>query len=168
MKISKRMVDVNETHTVGICSMNIYPSGPLMAGAVIGSPFLSDFYQVYDMTRNQMGLVPSLFTNPYNDDGLYTSSKTENTRIKKERPILTWISFAVFFIVFFIRNVIMHHAEYFRDAFDEDNNTPKQKVDLWGYENILPPPAPDSYEPLAQEEPEVKPKEEGDEDGEDK
>merc|ERR1711862_958734 len=31
---------------------------------VLGSPFLNDYYQVYDMTRNQIGLVPSTYTNP--------------------------------------------------------------------------------------------------------
>lgn len=43
MRISRRMVDVNETDTVGICSVNIYP-GEMTAGAIIGTPFLDDFY----------------------------------------------------------------------------------------------------------------------------
>ena len=31
---------------------------------MLGSPFLNDYYQVYDMTRNQIGLVPSSYVNP--------------------------------------------------------------------------------------------------------
>ena len=124
MEISRRMVDVNETATSGICSLNIYPGAP-NTGAVIGTPFLNDYYQVYDQERNQMGLVPSVFTNPYNDEGLFTSSKTENTREKKERVVLIWLSFGSFFIAFFVRNVFMHHMRTVRDAFEEDNNTEK-------------------------------------------
>ena len=30
---------------------------------VLGSPFLNDYYQVYDMNRHQVGLVPSAFAN---------------------------------------------------------------------------------------------------------
>jgi len=100
------------------------------------------------MTRNQMGLVPSIYTNPENDDGIFTSSKIENTRVKLERPLLMWSSFGVFFICFFIRNVFMHHISTTRDAFEEDNNTPKEKVSLWGYENILPQPQDESYLPI--------------------
>lgn len=28
---------------------------------VLGTPFLNDYYQVYDMQRNQIGLVPSIY-----------------------------------------------------------------------------------------------------------
>jgi len=38
----------------------------------------------------------------------------------------------------------MHHISSVRDAFDKDNNTGKEKVNLWGYENILPDPASES------------------------
>jgi hypothetical protein len=31
---------------------------------VLGSPFLNDYYQVYDIQRNQIGLVPSIYANP--------------------------------------------------------------------------------------------------------
>ena len=48
MEISKRMVDVNETGTSGICSLNIYPSVMSQAKVIIGTPFLNDYYQVYD------------------------------------------------------------------------------------------------------------------------
>ena len=132
MEISRRMIDVNETANSGICSLNIYPGAP-NSGPVIGTPFLNDYYQVYDQTRNQIGLVPSIYTNPYNDDGLFTSSKIENTREKKERVVLIWLSFGSFFIAFFVRNVFMHHIRSVRDAFEEDNNTNKEKVNLWGY-----------------------------------
>ena len=83
--------------------------------------------------------------NPYNDDGLYTSSKIEATHKKIDKPILIWSSFAFFFICFFIRNVIMHHIGYVRDAFAEDSHTNKQKVNIWGYENIVPLPEEESY-----------------------
>ena len=79
---SARMVDVNEIQSSGICSLNIYPS-TLATGAVIGTPFLDDYYQVYDMTRNQIGLVPSDFVNPENNDGLFTSSAPRNTHAVK-------------------------------------------------------------------------------------
>jgi hypothetical protein len=78
-----RMVDYNEDHPTGICSLNIYPS-TLATGAVIGTPFLDDYYQVYDQERSQIGLVPSIFTNPYNDDGRFTSSPVENVHAKKD------------------------------------------------------------------------------------
>lgn len=105
---------------------------------------------MYDLTRNQIGLVPSVYTNPYNDEGIFTSSKMENTHKKNdyiqiERTINTWLSFAGLFITFFIRNVIIHHTSFVRDAFDEDGSTPKRRVNFWGYENVLPP-APDAYE----------------------
>lgn len=28
---------------------------------ILGSPFLNDYYQIYDMKRNQVGLVPSIY-----------------------------------------------------------------------------------------------------------
>jgi len=30
---------------------------------ILGTPFLNLFYQVYDMRRNQVGLVPSIYAN---------------------------------------------------------------------------------------------------------
>ena len=30
---------------------------------ILGTPFLNLFYQVYDMDRNQVGLVPSIYVN---------------------------------------------------------------------------------------------------------
>ena len=89
--------------------------------------------------------MPSIYTNPYNDDGLFTSSKMENTREKKERVVLLWLSFGGFFIAFFVRNVFMHHIKTVRDAFNTDNNTGKEKINLWGYENIRADPASDDY-----------------------
>ena len=44
------------------CTFGIY--GQKDKRWVLGSPFLNDYYQVYDMTRNQIGLVPSVYTNP--------------------------------------------------------------------------------------------------------
>lgn len=88
--------------------------------------------------------MPSIYTNPYNDDGIFTSSKIENTRDKKERVVLLALSFGGWFIAFFVRNFFMHHMSSVRDAFDKDNNTGKEKVNLWGYENILPDPASES------------------------
>lgn len=44
------------------CTFGIY--GQKDKRWVLGSPFLNDYYQVYDMTRNQIGLVPSAYTNP--------------------------------------------------------------------------------------------------------
>ena len=43
LRISRRMVDVNETMFTNLCSLNIYPSG-LRTGAIIGTPFLDDYY----------------------------------------------------------------------------------------------------------------------------
>jgi hypothetical protein len=43
-----RLIDVNDKQTTGICSLNIYPS-TLATGAIVGTPFLDDYYQVYDM-----------------------------------------------------------------------------------------------------------------------
>lgn len=45
-----------------LCVFAIY--GQTEKRWVLGSPFLNDYYQVYDMTRNQIGLVPSAYTNP--------------------------------------------------------------------------------------------------------
>lgn len=45
-----------------ICVFGIY--GQMEKRWVLGSPFLNDYYQVYDMTRNQIGLVPTVYVNP--------------------------------------------------------------------------------------------------------
>jgi hypothetical protein len=94
-----------------------------------------------------MGLVPHKDVNPYNDDGLFASSLVEATRKKKDKPVLIWLSFGGIFIAFFIRNVIIHHIRFVRDAFAEDAHTNKEKVNLWGYENILQPPE-ESYQAI--------------------
>jgi len=45
---------------------------------VLGAPFLNDFYQVYNLEKNTIGLVPSVNTNPETADNFYYSSKPEN------------------------------------------------------------------------------------------
>ena len=32
---------------------------------MLGAPFLNDYYQVYDLTRNQIGLVPSIYATSF-------------------------------------------------------------------------------------------------------
>lgn len=53
---------VHGWHDGSVCTFAIY--GQKEKRWVLGSPFLNDYYQVYDMTRNQIGLVPSTYTNP--------------------------------------------------------------------------------------------------------
>lgn len=53
---------VHPWHGGAVCTFAIY--GQKEKRWVLGSPFLNDYYQVYDMTRNQIGLVPSAYTNP--------------------------------------------------------------------------------------------------------
>lgn len=43
------------------CTLKIFPSS--QERWILGAPFLSDFYQVYDLQRNQVGLVPSKYIN---------------------------------------------------------------------------------------------------------
>ena len=34
---------------------------------VLGTPFMNNYYQVYDVKRNQVGFVPSIYANPSAD-----------------------------------------------------------------------------------------------------
>ena len=43
------------------CTLRIFPT--LKKQWILGTPFLADFYQVYDLRRNQIGLVPSAYVN---------------------------------------------------------------------------------------------------------
>jgi hypothetical protein len=43
------------------CQVNLY--GMSSKQWILGAPFLSDYYQVYDIKRSQMGLVPSAYVN---------------------------------------------------------------------------------------------------------
>lgn len=47
--------------SLDLCTFNMY--GTNKKEWVLGSPFLNDFYQVYDLDRNQVGLVPSAYVN---------------------------------------------------------------------------------------------------------
>ena len=44
-----------------MCTFNMY--GTNKKEWILGAPFLNDFYQVYDLDRNQMGLVPNIYVN---------------------------------------------------------------------------------------------------------
>ena len=50
-----------------VCYINIRDEGTESAHWILGSPFLNQYYQVYDMQRNQQGLVASIYEN--NADG---------------------------------------------------------------------------------------------------
>jgi hypothetical protein len=72
---------------------------------ILGLPFLNDFYQVYDMKRNQIGLVPSKYTN--NNPELLLQIPPES---KDETPrfwIIVMSCFGVFLITFLLRNSVI-------------------------------------------------------------
>ena len=63
---------------------------------MLGSPFLNDFYQVYDLDRNQIGLVPSNYSNPNTDS--ITVAQADNVDEKFTRIFI--ISFIVLCFLF--------------------------------------------------------------------
>ena len=67
-----------------------------------------------------MGLVPSIFVNPENGDGIYASSKPENV-YEKSRLAATWVAVGAFLITFLVRNVLNHNVPLFRETFEEIN-----------------------------------------------
>ena len=45
---------------------------------VLGSPFLNSYYQIYDMSRNQMALVPSIYMNNADSMSIKVPTYTED------------------------------------------------------------------------------------------
>ncbi len=67
---------------------------------MLGSPFLNDYYQVYDMTRNQIGLVRSIYMT--NDQTTEIDSPV-NVDIKWTKFIVIMFSSLTFTSSFLIR-----------------------------------------------------------------
>ena len=87
-------VQASSTEDESVCSFSIY--GQKDARWVLGSPFLNDFYQVYDLDRNQIGLVPSNYSNPNTDS--ITVAQADNVDEKFTRIFI--ISFIVLCFLF--------------------------------------------------------------------
>ncbi len=120
----------NETASfVGTCLLNIW-AGDNNA-IIIGAPFLNDFYQVYDLQRNQVGLVPSIFVNAPNDEGIFASSPPESVDMKKTKPIILWLLVGGWMIAASLRNLVVQNVKWFENCIyelNEDNN--KEDYDL--------------------------------------
>ena len=116
----------NETASfVGTCLLNIW-AGKNDA-IIIGAPFLDDFYQVYDLQRNQVGLVPSIYVNAPNDEGIFASSPPESVDMKKTKPIVLWLLVGGWLIAAFLRNLIMQNVKWFEDSIYELNEEYNKK-----------------------------------------
>ena len=91
----------------GIATFLIFPQKEAGQDAIIlGAPFLDDYYQVYSLDRNVVGLVPSIDVNPENGEGYYTSSKPENVH-EDDRLIIIIISCLALFFGGVFRNAVM-------------------------------------------------------------
>lgn len=67
---------------------------------IFGTPFLNYYYQVYDLRRNQIGLVPSIYSNPTDDQLTVEIAKKVNEELVKTLVILALIIGICFTFVF--------------------------------------------------------------------
>jgi hypothetical protein len=72
---------------------------------ILGLPFLSDFYQVYETARNQVGLVPSKYVNVNADKIL--QSQAESLDEKYRMLICLYAPLIVFIIIALVRNTLI-------------------------------------------------------------
>ena len=108
---------------------------------ILGLPFLADFYQVYDIARNQVGLVPSRYVNVNADTIL--QGQAESLDEKYRMLICLYIPLIAFIIVAFVRNTLiqncccgMNRAFYFFTIGIEDQSElEKDKADMMDPEN---------------------------------
>jgi len=74
---------------------------------------LDDYYQVYNLEKNTVGLVPSKDTN----DGYYTTSAPENINEERDRPTILWLSIVGLVLAAIFRNALFQvcYATTFTD-----------------------------------------------------
>lgn len=101
----------------GMATFLIFPQRESGQDAIIlGAPFLDDYYQVYHLEKNMVGLVPSVYTN---DDGFYASSLPENVR-EYDREIIIALSIIGLLFAPIFRNGV--YSPCYASTFDKINN----------------------------------------------
>lgn len=86
---------------------------------ILGAPFLDDYYQVYNLEKAKVGLVPSV---EINDEGNYASSKPENVH-DSDRTIIIAISIIGLVFAAIFRNGV--YSPCYASTYDRINNIGK-------------------------------------------
>ena len=71
---------------------------------------MDDYYQIYNLEKNAVGLVPSAATNPETTNGYYSSSKPESISADVDRPTIIWISVVALIVGAVLRNGLFQVA----------------------------------------------------------
>ena len=95
----------------GVATFLIFPQRDSGQNAIIlGAPFLDDYYQIYNLEKNTVGLVPSANTNPETTNGYYSSSKPESINKEVDRPTIICISVVALIVGAIFRNGLFQVA----------------------------------------------------------
>ena len=93
------------------CTINLY--GTNDDKWVLGAPFLSDWYQVYDLKRSQMGLVPSIYVN--NETTPLKQIPPESLDEMFTKLMVTILLSSALIIVSLTRNVLYQRVFVYKD-----------------------------------------------------
>lgn len=83
-------------------TLRVYPNWK--NSMVFGTPFLNDYYQVYDNERNQMGLVPSALVNE-EDATLINPPYSTDEEFSKDIRLYCSLGFII--VTLILRNCII-------------------------------------------------------------